>query len=63
MPTGASSEQNFLTLFLLPKFPGLLYTFLPGGIAKTTDELFTPFMQDVGWQTPLKGPDRKHSRL
>ena len=47
-PTGASSEQNFLTLFLLPKFPGLLYTFLPGGIATTADELFTPFKQDVG---------------
>lgn len=48
MPTSASSEQNFLTLFLLPQFPGLLYTFLPGGIAKTTDELFTPFEQGVG---------------
>ena len=60
-PTGASSEQNFLTLFLLPKFPGLLYTFLPGGIATTADELFTPFKQDVGdgggGQFLLKGFD------
>lgn len=29
------------------QFPGLLYTFLPGSIAKTTDELLTPFEQGV----------------
>lgn len=41
-------NKIFSLFFLLPKFPGLLYTFLPGGIATTTDELLTPFKQDVG---------------